>query len=120
MSILHPLRTVIPRNNAGYIITTIWLVAGLASIPEPIFYLHGTYEDFQPSGNSSCSLDTNLTAVNGSQQLSNGTTRPSDFVGDKNYSYSTNENSCNETVVEQVYYCAPSKLRNKRGVLIIF
>lgn len=49
MSILHPLRTVIPRNNAGYIIGTIWLAAGLASIPEPIFYLHGTYEDFQPN-----------------------------------------------------------------------
>ena len=52
MSILHPLRTVIPRNNAAKIIGAIWLLAALASIPEPIFYLHGTYEDFQPSDNS--------------------------------------------------------------------
>ena len=52
MSILHPLRTVIPRNNAAKIIGAIWLLAGLASIPEPIFYLHGTYEAFQPSDNS--------------------------------------------------------------------
>ena len=52
MSILHPLRTVIPRNNAVYIITTIWLVAGLAAIPEPIFYMHGTYEDFQPGNHT--------------------------------------------------------------------
>ena len=118
MSILHPLRTVIPRNNAGYIITTIWLVAGLASIPEPIFYLHGTYEDFQPSGNLSCISNINFTSVNGSQQLSNGTTNPSDIFGDKNDSYSANENVCNETV-EGVYYCAPSKLRNKSVVLTI-
>ena len=53
MSILHPLRTVIPRNNAAKIIGAIWLLAGLASIPEPLFYLHGTYEAFQPSDNSS-------------------------------------------------------------------
>ena len=121
MSILHPLRTVIPRNNAGYIITTIWLVAGIASIPEPIFYLHGTYEDFQPSDNSSGIFDTNITRVNGSQQLSSGTTRPSEFFGDKNYTNNSNESLFNETnEVSDVYYCAPSKLRNKRDVLIIY
>ena len=48
MSILHPLRSVIPRSNAFYIIGAIWLVAGLASIPEPLFYLHGTRDEFEP------------------------------------------------------------------------
>ena len=46
MSILHPLRTAIPRDNVCYVIWAIWLVAGLASIPEPLFTLHGTEDEF--------------------------------------------------------------------------
>ena len=47
MSILHPLRTAIPRDNVCYVIWAIWLVAGLASIPEPFFTLHGTEDEFE-------------------------------------------------------------------------
>ena len=47
MSILHPLRTAIPRDNVCYVIWAIWLVAGLASIPEPFFTLHGTEDEFK-------------------------------------------------------------------------
>ena len=47
MSILHPLRTAFPRDNVCYVIWAIWLVAGLASIPEPFFTLHGTEDEFE-------------------------------------------------------------------------
>ena len=47
MSILHPLRTAIPRDNVCYVIWAIWLVAALASIPEPFFTLHGTEDEFE-------------------------------------------------------------------------
>ena len=47
MSILHPLRTAIPRDNVCYVIWAIWLVAGLASIPEPFFTLHGPEDEFE-------------------------------------------------------------------------
>ena len=52
MSILHPLRSVIPRGNVFYIIGGIWIIAGLASIPEPLFYLHATWDEFAPSNDS--------------------------------------------------------------------